>query len=210
MTSLENSSLLAVTVDLNLGTVLFISGVVFLALGVLLGMNSTAGKGSGILGLVCLVGGYFATGGVIPEPIPIPGPYDPPPPVPQPTPIPQPSSFEAGVQQTFKQDGGTKEDAALLSALFGQMSDSLAFDGQQPQPRIASGNSLGVSFSRLQRYRLLQDTTTIGERFPNFERYVAGEIDRLGLNGQWDDAARKRADAELMFKAVSSALRNLP
>jgi hypothetical protein len=221
---LTSSGLLAVTVELNLATTAIIGGVIFLALAILVGFSSVFGKVAALTGLLLLVGGYYASPAIpdiptptpVPVPTPIPTPVPTPPqpfptPTPTPSPVPpQPVPFVTGIQQSFQLDNGTKEEAALLSALFSQMALSLQWDGQQQQPRITGGNDLGESFARIQRYRLLQQQSPVQQRFPNFEKYVAGEIARVSLTGSWDDPMRKRADAVLLYQAVGDALRTLP
>lgn len=175
-----------------------------------MGLTSNAGKGAAALGVVLFGVGFLSNSTDLPVPHTPPGPYVPAPPGPDPVPTPIPNQpFATGVQQEFQRDGGTTADAAILSALFTQFSDTIAFDGQQQAPRITSQKNMGDSFARLQQYRMLQTQTSLGSRFPNFERYVSAEMGRLGLKdtGVWDE--RKRGDAVMLFRAVGDALRGI-
>jgi hypothetical protein len=150
----------------------------------------------------------------VPVPTPTPTPTPVPPPAPTPTPPvppvppvpPAPIGFAAELQQAFAADAGTKADAALLAAAFSQMSETLVYDGADPQPRIANTNDMGSAFARLQRYRFLTSQTPLANKYPRFEARVASEINSRGVTTGPFDAAKRQAAANLL-REVGEALR---
>lgn len=162
-----------------------------------------------VVGIVMLVGGFLMRPNQVLPPSPYPNPYPAPYPNPQPNPYnptPQPPPFAAGVIEAFKSDGGTPDDAIVLASAFDQFASTLEYDGLQQAPRIGNGNDLGNTFARLQQYRFLQSSTSIGQKFPRLETFIATEMGRIGLKeGPLDSS--KRSNAVLMFRTVANSLK---
>lgn len=201
--------LLAVTIENS--SILFCGGAIALLIGLFL-PGEKGGKIIAGVGVLMLVGGFLmkpSNAVPAPQPLPYPAPYPPSPyPNPNPIPGPQPLPFSQGVLDAFKGDGGTKDDAIVLSSAFDQFGSSLEYDGLQQPPRIASTTDLGSSFARLQQYRFLSQQTTLGQRFPRFEAYIAAEMARTGLNAGPLDAV-KRSNAVLMFRTIATSLKGV-
>jgi hypothetical protein len=212
--------LLALTIDNS--TLFIVAGTAAIIVTVFMGITTQLGKWIAVGGAVLLCIGFLAKNpGGTPVPPSPPAPYPPTPyppnPTPNPTPDPNPQpyppptpptppTFAEGVVLAFKADNGTADDAVILSAMFGQFSATLEYDGRQSQPRIVTSNDLGNGFARMQQYRFLSPTTIIRQKFPNLQAYVVAEMKRIGLtDGVLDQT--KRSNGVLMYQAVSNALK---
>lgn len=197
----------AITIEVGIDSLVFVAGACLLA--VSLFVSSGVGRYMAIGGVALMALAFVSVNTPYnPSPNPTPGPSPTPGPTPSPTPspTPTPTQFEADIKQAFRDDGGTPDDAAILSAMFSQFSDSLLYDGSQQPPRISTANDLGRSFARLQQYRFGSPVTPMGTKFGRVERRASSEMESRGIKAPGTFDQRRRSDAAQLFREVSIGL----
>jgi hypothetical protein len=159
----------------------------------------------------------------IPDDKPTPKPPDTPddnnkpvnPDVPKPTPLPLPTvtPFGENVGQTFVREGGSPNDAIVLSALFEQMSKILIYDGQRPNPpgpQITTGEILGSIYREMQRYQASSESPW-GTRYAGMQQLVTSELATRvqALSASVVIDANKRIAAAAVFQEASDGLKKV-
>lgn len=143
---------------------------------VVVGLIIAPGSGSSVPG----PSPYTPAPGPAPAPAP-PSPYTPAPLPPAPAPPPTAlTEFGRRAAAAFVADGGTRDQAREIGAMFVQMSEQIRWDRDRQPPRIVTINDLGDRFAEMQRYRWMREVPW-GEQLRSFREAFGAEMIQRGI-----------------------------